>query len=216
MSYMEARRGPIGLFNDIVYVKLSGSANFARSANRGGASATFGADVKADFEQAIVEAGVAYEIWSNGYRGAPGGTAFDLVAGARYWHQKTEVSADLTTTLGLGGVNGITISGNRAIAASGSVDWVDPFIGARVRHRLAPGQEVMLRGDVGGFDVGSQFTWQVIGAYTWQLCMTNGIAIDGYLGYRALSVDYSQGSGTSKYEFDAITHGPVLGATMRF
>jgi hypothetical protein len=30
-----------------------------------------------------------------------------------------------------------TVHGNRAIAKSGSVDWVDPFIGARVRQQLA-------------------------------------------------------------------------------
>ena len=41
---------------------------------------------------------------------------------------------------------------------SGSVDWVDPFVGARLRQLLAPGQNLTLRGDVGGFDVGSDFT----------------------------------------------------------
>jgi hypothetical protein len=60
----------------------------------------------------------------------------------------------LTGTVAFSGPLGITISGNRAIASSGSVDWVDPFIGARVRHQLAPGQEIVLRGDVGGFGAG--------------------------------------------------------------
>ena len=30
-----------------------------------------------------------------------------------------------------------TVHGNRAIAKSGSVDWVDPFIAARVRQHTA-------------------------------------------------------------------------------
>jgi hypothetical protein len=216
MSYAEARRGPLSLFNDIVYAQLSGAGGFTRSVSGRRATATFGAHVKADYQLAIVEAGSTYEIWSHGSQGSSGSTAFDVLAGARYWHQDVDVSADLTGTVAFSGPLGITISRNRAIASSGSVDWVDPFIGARVRHQLAPGQEIVLRGDVGGFGAGSQFTWQAIGTYNWLLGVTNGIPIDGYVGFRALSADYSQGSGTSKFGFDNVIYGPVIGATMRF
>lgn len=216
MSYAEARRGPLSLFNDVVYAQLSGSGGFTRSVSGRRATATFGAHVEADYQLAIVEAGGTYEIWSRGGRGSSGSTAFDLLAGARYWHQDVDVSADLTGTVALNGPLGITISGNRAIASSGSVDWVDPFIGARVRQQLAPGQEIVLRGDVGGFGAGSQFTWEAIATYNWLLCVTHGIPVDGYVGLRALSADFSQGSGTSKFEFDNVIYGPVIGATMRF
>jgi hypothetical protein len=216
MSYAEARRGPLSLFNDIVSAQLSGAGGFTRSVSGRRATATFGAHVKADYQLAIVEAGSTYEIWSHGSQGSSGSTAFDVLAGARYWHQDVDVSADLTGTVAFSGPLGITISGNRAIASSGSVDWVDPFIGARVRHQLAPGQEIVLRGDVGGFGAGSQFTWQAIGTYNWLLGVTHGIPIDGYVGFRALSADYSQGSGTSKFGFDNVIYGPVIGATMRF
>jgi hypothetical protein len=216
MSYAEARRGPLSLFNDIVWTQLSGSGGFTRTVSGRVATRTFGADINVDYQLAIVEAGGAYEIWSRGSQGSPGSTAFDLLAGARYWHQDVDVSADLTGTVAFGGPLGITISGNRAIAKSGSVDWVDPFIGARVRQQLAPGQEIVLRGDVGGFGAGSQFSWQAIGTYNWLLCVTHGIPVDGYVGFRALSADFSQGSGTSKFEFDNVIYGPVIGATMRF
>ena len=216
MSYAEARHGSLSLFNDIVYTQLTGAGGFTRTASGRRATATFGANVKVDYQLAIVEAGGAYEIWSRGSQGFAGSTAFDFLAGARYWHQEADVSADLTGTLAGGGPLGITITGNRAIASSGSVDWVDPFIGARVRHQLAPGQEIVLRGDVGGFGAGSQFTWQAIATYNWLLFVTSGIPVDGYVGFRALSVDYSQGSGTSKFGFDNVMYGPVIGATMRF
>jgi hypothetical protein len=36
------------------------------------------------------------------------------------------------------------------------------------------------------------------------------------LGYKALSVDYSQGSGLTHYEFDMTMHGPIFGVTARF
>jgi hypothetical protein len=141
-----------------------------------------------------------------------GTAAIDVLAGGRYWHQDATVAADLALdAAGLGDV-GL----GRTVARSGSVDWVDPFIGARLRQQLAPGQNFTLRGDVGGFDVGSKFTWQVIATYDFQLCVTDRYTIDGYLGYRALSVDYSEGSGVNRYEIDAIQQGPVMGATVRF
>jgi hypothetical protein len=34
--------------------------------------------------------------------------------------------------------------------------------------------------------------------------------------YRALSVDYVQGEGRQRYEFDMLQHGPILGVSMRF
>jgi hypothetical protein len=81
---------------------------------------------------------------------------------------------------------------------------------------MAPGQNLTMRGDIGGFGAGSDFSWQAIATYDMQICITDSYAIDGYLGYRALAVDYSEGSGNNRYEFDAVTHGPVIGATVRF
>src|SRR5262245_13126312 len=90
----------------------------------------------------------AYTVWSQGRQGSPGSTTFDVLAGARWWHQEVDVSADLTTTLSAGGPSGLTISGSCAIAKSGGIDWVDPFVGARVQHQLAPGQAIQVRCDV--------------------------------------------------------------------
>ena len=50
MSYAEARNGPIGLFNDIVYANVTGSKDFARLPSSS-------AGVSVDYEQAIVEFG---------------------------------------------------------------------------------------------------------------------------------------------------------------
>jgi hypothetical protein len=216
MSYAEARRGPLSLFNDIVWTQLSGSGGFSRTFHGRRAAATFGADINVDYSLAIVEAGGAYTVWSRGSQRSPGSTAFDLLAGARYWHQDVDVSADLTGTVALSGPLDLTISRSRAIAKSGSVDWVDPFVGARLRQQLAPGQEFVLRGDVGGFGAGSQFSWQAIATYNSPLCEIHGIPVDGYVGFRALSADFSQGSGRSKFEWDNVIYGPVIGATMRF
>ena len=64
--------------------------------------------------------------------------------------------------------------------------------------------------------MGSDFSWQVIGTYHFELRALERLAIDGYVGYRALSVDYTEDSGNRRYEYDVLQHGPMLGATLRF
>jgi hypothetical protein len=215
MSYIEARRGPLAFYNDIFYAKLGVDVSRARSLS----GLTLDTTLGADFTQAVIEVGGAYEVtkWcSSGSAKNPDAfsrcSAIDLLAGARYWHQ------DLSINLALTGLDttGLVLAGGRAIARSGSVDWIDPLVGVRLRHQLAPGQELVLRGDIGGFGVGSEFSWNLLGAYSWQIAAPNGVTYAGIVGYRLLSVDYQQGSGVNRYEYDVLQHGPLLGLTVGF
>ena len=156
---------------------------------------------------AIVEVGAAYEL------ARTGPLAFDVLGGVRYWYQEADLSLEVTRTLDIGDLE---LAGTRAFARSGSVDWADPVVGARVRYAVAPGHELFLRGDIGGFGVGSDFSWQAIGGYGFDFGTRNGITFSGVIGYRALSVDYAQGEGRRRYEFDMLQHGPVLGLSMRW
>jgi len=208
-SYAEARNGRFSLFNDVVYSKLTASRDFAKTGPLGVVSLS--GNVSADYEQTIVELGAAYEVWSGGTSLGP--AALDVLAGGRYWNQDATVSADLSATINL---DGLTVEGSRVFAKSGTVDWVDPFMGVRLRQEIADGQSLTLRADVGGFGVASDLTWQVVASYDFQICATDRYTIDGYVGYRALSVDYSQGAGSNGYEFDAIMQGPVIGSSIRF
>lgn len=221
MSYAEARKGPLALYNDIFYANLGVTGSGVRSRRVapqiGG---TLGASLGLDFEEAVIELGGAYEIarWSSaGSLQSPSATgsytAIDVLGGARYWYQQMDINLAVTAGVVVGD---LVVSGNRAIARSGSVDWVDPVVGGRIRHQLAPGQELMLRGDVGGFDVGSQFSWNALAAYSWDFAVRDGVTYSGVLGYRALYVDYEQGSGRNKYEYDMLQHGPLTGLTIRF
>jgi hypothetical protein len=100
------------------------------------------------------------------------------------------------------------VSRNRAIARSGDADWVDPLVGFRVRPQLAPGQALVFPADVGGFDTGRQFSWNVLGAYSFNFAVRTGVTYAGLLGYRALSVDYEKGSSLNRYdEFDEVQMG---------
>jgi hypothetical protein len=211
MSYAEARNGPLAFYNDIFYANLGLTADGVRSRSvHPQIGGTLSAALGLDFEEAVVEVGAAYEItrWSSG---AGSSTAIDVLGGARYWHQEMSINLDLTGTL-----DGLELSNGIAIARGGSVDWVDPLVGGRIRHQLAPGQELMLRGDIGGFGAGSEFSWNVLAAYSFEICAQGGVTYSGVLGYRALDVDYERGSGRTKYEYDVLQHGPVTGLTIAF
>jgi hypothetical protein len=113
-------------------------------------------------------------------------------------------------------IGDLVLSRGIAIARGGSVDWVDPVVGGRLRYNLAPGQNLMLRGDVGGFGAGSQFSWNALAAYSFVIAMQDGVTYSGVLGYRALDVDYERGSGRTKYEYNVLQHGPITGLTIAF
>lgn len=87
--------------------------------------------------------------------------------------------------------------------------WFDPFIGARFTLPNTGKWTVMLRGDVGGFGVGSQFAWQVrpTVAYSFDKHWSVGAA------YWALGMDYVKGElGDGDYfKYDVTTFGPEIG-----
>ncbi|HWK81122.1 MAG TPA: hypothetical protein VNP95_10135, partial [Thermomicrobiales bacterium] len=208
MGTVEARRGPFALYGDVVWTRIGVEGGNVRSRTLApGVTGALGTSLNLDIDMAIVEVGATYEVARSGP------LAFDVLGGARYWHQEADVSFDITGVVDAGGLQ---IAGTRAFARSGSVDWLDPVIGARVRYAVAPGHELFLRGDIGGFGVGSDFSWQAVGGYGFEFGTYQGVTFAGVLGYRALSVDYAQGEGTRRYEFDMIQHGPILGISARF
>jgi hypothetical protein len=142
-----------------------------------------------------MEFGAAYTVWSEGNVGTPGAMTFDLLAGIRYWRQDVEVAVTASPL---------------TLERSGVVDWVDPIIGGRFSYAVEPGQSVLLRGDIGGFGAGSDFSWQALATYYAKIFDGPDYTLDGYVGYRGLAVDYSQGSGPRRYEMDIVQHGPVL------
>lgn len=206
MADIEARNGRFSLLGNFVGLKVSTDRSGLRTRSVtpdivGAVGAA--ADVK--MSMAILEAGATYEL------ARYGSVAFDVLAGARYWYQSADLSFDAGATLDVGD---LSFGRNVAIARSGSVDWVDGFAGARMRIGVAPGQDIFLRGDLGGG--GSKFSWQGIAGYSFDFAEKNGITYSGILGYRALYADYSQGEGRRRYAFDMLMHGPVVGLSLKF
>ena len=102
-----------------------------------------------------------------------------------------------------------------AVSRSGDLEWVDPVVGARIRHQFASGSEFNLLGDVGGFGAGSEFSWQAVATYGFDV-NAFGTTMRSVVGYRALSVDYSENTQHGKSGLDWIQHGPILGVAFRW
>jgi hypothetical protein len=119
---------------------------------------------------------------------------FETIVGARYTNISTEIRGPL------------------GIHPSGTVDWWDPIIGARLTLPMGKAWTFNLRGDVGGFGVGSDFAWQAFPWLSWQFSERGSLQA----GYRAISTDYDEGSGLSEFRYDVVTQGPQLGVTYRF
>jgi hypothetical protein len=94
-------------------------------------------------------------------------------------------------------------------------DWVDPIVGGRLGVVFNEHVFLHFAGDIGGFGVGSDFAWSILGlfGYKWE---ASGIEWAVLAGYRALGQDYTTGSGTQRFRWDTVMHGPVLGFTVRF
>jgi hypothetical protein len=80
--------------------------------------------------------------------------------------------------------------------------WFDPYIGMRGRYNFNKVFYTAVRGEIGGFGIGSDLMWQVEGVIGCNL--TRNIFTE--IGYRALSFDYENDGLT----FDTITHGPQI------
>ena len=221
MSYFEARKGKLALFTDLVWLDLGfpGKIDVRGSPFARFPRAVMSIDGKAqlDYESIIVQPGVAYEVAR--WQSAPGSyTALDLLGGARYWNQDVSLSLRLTGTLEVDLERlGLKFKRSRrvAIARANDLEWVDPVVGARVRHQIAPGKELRLDGDIGGFGAGSEFSWQAVAVYSFHTkCL--GMPLHADIGYRALYVDYSEDGRFGKQGLDLVQHGPVMGVTFNW
>jgi hypothetical protein len=155
--------------------------------------------------------------WKGDVSAPRGFTALDLVAGGRYNSVKitTDVLLSITATL-TPDIIPISITRSGQIMGRVEVDeqWVDPFIGLRLRKDTGTGYQFFARGDIGGFGVNSDFVWQAIAGISGQCrCNEN---LSWVLAYRLLDTDYETGSGENKFAFDMLMHGPAIGATLRF
>jgi hypothetical protein len=145
-----------------------------------------GIKVKAEIDQLIASYDIGYQLSDR----------FEVLLGARY------NSIDLE----------ITQLGPTSAQASGDKDWIDPYVGFNVMLPLGDKLDLALRGDVGGFDVGSKLAWQAIVRLNWNFSET----FFATFGYRILDTDYEDGSGARFFKYDVTMSGPGAGIGWRF
>jgi hypothetical protein len=240
MGYFEARKGRFSLFTDAVWADLgfpgdiNTNFNGKISSNPFARLPNFTTSIKGnlrvdgtaqlDYQSLIVQSGATYEVAKWGGNGS-GTTALDVLASARYWNQEANVTlnlrgrldADVRADIGKVGLKIKSIKASRAtvVAQSGTLEWVDPVVGARVRHEFVSGSEFNLEGDVGGFGAGSEFSWQAVATYAFDVKVFQ-TTMRSVVGYRALSVDFSENGRFGKNGIDWIEHGPVVGVSFRW
>ena len=226
MAYAEARyQDRLGLFVDVMYANLTAGQSATRGFFLPGISGSAVSSVSVNYETLTLQFGGAYEVVKVGPdRGGEGPgmagvgqTAFDVTLGGRWWYQRVDMTLNFFGSVTVNTPN-LQLSANRSqvFANSGSIGWVDPFIGFRVRHHLAPGQRITLEADMGGFGIGSRISAEAQLAYSLEFGNAIGVNWAGVIGYRALYVDYTQGSGSSFFQLNQLQHGPLLGVRGRF
>ena len=85
---------------------------------------------------------------------------------------------------------------------------MDPVVGMQVDFVATDALAFTLRGDIGGFGVGSDFSWGTLAAAKYEFTES----ASGFVGYRILDIDYDD----SDFVFDAQMGGLVLGFMIRF
>ena len=189
MGAFEARKGRWGMLFDAIYMKLSMGGTASRT-GPGPIGATATANAHLEMKQTLLAGAAAY-------RAVEGRSPVDLIGGLRY--VKLQASAD---------INASFFAQTGTVSRSGDKDWVDPYIGVRIQHPIADRWTLVGYGDIGGFGVGSDFTWQAIVGVNYDFSKS----VSGKLGYRYLAVDYDKDG----FLYDMDSYGAYLGVGIRF
>jgi hypothetical protein len=178
MGLVEVGKGRWSFMSDLFYAKLEPSMSTSR------------ADIDIQLEQFIGNFAVFYNVIDQP------GTRFDVYGGARVnW---------LETDLDIAGKGEL----DKSFSGSADKTWVDPILGVRLHHDLNEKFFVRAVGDIGGFGVSSDLTWQAMALLGYRVSDHGSLG----LGYRAIGTDYSSGG----FTYDIVSHGLLLGFEYRF
>jgi hypothetical protein len=182
MFAYHGERGPWSVGLDFSFMELEDKAS--------GLGPGGGTSASVESDQYIVQLDVGHALTER----------LGVYGGVRY----TELDVDLKVVGG--GPLGETLK------RAGNESWADPVVGLRYEAPLGNRWQLVAKGDIGGFGVGSEFTWMAtaFAAYSF-----NGNAML-LLGYRYLDVDYKDGNGADRFVWDVATSGPAAAFAWRF
>ena len=176
MIYLEAKTSKWAITSDLVYMNLKQEITPGTLFNSGEVSA----------KEFIWEPAGLYRIvpfWEVGLGG-----------------RLTTLSTDIDAR------RNVFPAGTEEVAASGSKTWMDPIIITRLSAEIKQKWLFQFRGDIGGFGIGSDLTWQLQAYAGYRF----GKVFQLTGGYRYLSVDYDKGADAERFVFNMASFGPVL------
>jgi hypothetical protein len=176
MLYLEANTDRWAITSDIVYMNLNQEVTPGILLHSGTVTA----------KQFIWEAAGFYRLTS----------FLDVGAGGRLNYLQTEVDVRVNTIP----------AGTEEATGRHHKTWYDPVIIARLSADIHNKWLFQFRGDLGGFGVGSDFTWQLQGYVGYRF--TKVFQLTG--GYRILSMDYQSGDVPKEFIFNMSEFGPVI------
>ena len=121
----------------------------------------------------------------------------EATAGIRYW----AIDKDLELTTRAGAV---------LVDADDKKELFDPVIGLRASQYLSPKWHLDFQGDVGGFG-SSDLTWSAAGLVSYDAAKWCPLSA----GYKALSVENSEGCGAKEHGVDIVMHGLLIVAKLK-
>jgi len=96
--------------------------------------------------------------------------------------------------------------GSEELTGHHSVTFFDPILITRLTYNINGEWLFQFRGDLGGFGVGSDFTWQLQGYAGYRFSELFQLSA----GYRILSTDYETGDYEDQFIFNVNEFGPVI------
>jgi len=181
MSVLDVRWKRVGVLTDLFFVSITADQ---KNTPIGAAYSGFVANSRTTF--------IDPEVYFRALDKPRG--SLDVIGGARFWHLNNSL---------------VLFSAALPTANIGQTQtWLDPILGARARLNLAKGWFTEIKGDAGGFGVGSNQTWQINAGGGKEFKRKYDLT----LAYRYLSVDYASGG----FVYDTHMNGLVTGFAIRF
>jgi hypothetical protein len=103
-------------------------------------------------------------------------------------------------------------AGTEEVIENASKTWFDPILITRLTADIKDKWLFQFRGDIGGFGVGSDLTWQLQAYAGYRF--TKAFRLTA--GYRYLSMDYDKGTDADRFMYNVDTFGPEISFGFNF
>jgi len=176
MLYFEAQTGKWSITSDLVFMNLQQDITETTLLHSGTVKANQG-------------------VWENAglYRVFP---FLEVGIGGRLNHLKTSMDVR----------RNVLPAGTEEVVRESKATWFDPVMIARLSADIKDKWLFQLRGDLGGFGIGSDFTWQAQAYMGYRFSKLFQLTA----GYRILSIDYEKNTSSEPFVFDMDEFGPVI------